>query len=85
MPTVIDRINALRVEATKRQRWMIGAMVRDRWIEVEGSLPQKVLRQKSVGQGSHCFAYYPNTFIPVIDRVIKRFTLEQQKKGLFDA
>jgi hypothetical protein len=81
MPTVIDRIRALGFEATKRQRWEIGARVRDKWVEEHGELPEKQLRTKTSGEGSHCLAVYPNDFVPKIDEVIRREELADESQG----
>ena len=80
--TVVDRIRALGRRTTKSQRWAIGATVRERWVELHGKLPDKLLRTKTSARGSHCLAVYPASFEPEIDAIIERFCLaaESQKK-----
>lgn len=70
--TVIERLQALGLTATKSERWAIGAAVRQRWLDLKGQLPEKALRSKTAGNGgSHCFAVYPDSFIPEADPVIQ--------------
>ena len=79
--TVIQRLRELKFDATKRQRWEIGAQVRERWRDLhEGELPEKELRRKTCGEGSHCFAVYPKWFLKEIDSIIERHRLQSQRQ-----
>lgn len=79
--TVIDRIKALGFEATIKQRTQIGIAVREKWRKTYGDLPEKDLRTKTGGGGSHCFALYPSTFVPEIDDVVEAFKLQDDQQG----
>jgi hypothetical protein len=57
--TVIDVIRSMGVEATSELTWSVGAQVREMWRAEHGELPEKGLRPKTGGPGSHCFAVYP--------------------------
>jgi hypothetical protein len=47
-------------------------------------LPDKELRGKTKGPGSHCFAVYPESFVPTIDAIIDKFRLmSASQKDLF--
>lgn len=86
--TVIDRIRALGFEPESRLTWIVGDQVRDRWTIDTGALPEKALRRKTSGGGSHCFAVYPERFVPMIDAIIIRvaadFEAESARQpGLF--
>ena len=81
MPTVIDRFRALRVEPDKRVTWAVGNAVMHRYVDECGRQPLKVLRQKTGGGGSHCFAVYPEEWVPVIDRMILAHSAEAQRLG----
>lgn len=82
MVTVIDRFRALGKEPSKRMTWAVGDIVRDKWEKLTGSLPAKVLRQKTNDGGSHCFAVYPEWFIPVIDEVILSLHAEDDRQRM---
>jgi len=56
---------------TQRVAWLIGAKVRDAYVDTYGTLPPKALRQKTTGPGSHCFALYPDEFRPIAARIIR--------------
>ena len=60
--TVVDLIRELGYEVENELSWTAGAKLRDAWIQKTGDLPEKRLRQKSHGIGSHCFAIYPRHF-----------------------
>jgi len=79
--TVMDRIKYKQLQATDNQSWTIGSMVRDEWVRQFATLPDKELRGKTKGAGSHCFAVYPESFVPVIDEIIDKFKLMSAKQG----
>jgi hypothetical protein len=60
--TVIDLIKQLGFEIENELSWAAGNKLRDAWIARTGELPEKRLRQKTCGHGSHCFAVYPGIF-----------------------
>lgn len=68
--TVIDRVTALGYEAHKSLTWPVGDAARTAWLKSTGHLPDKGLRRKTGGTGSHCFALYPPSFSVHIDRII---------------
>ena len=78
--TVIDRLKHLGVETDKHQRWEIGAAVREKYKTLYGELPEKELRRKTDGLGSHCFAVYPEHFTSIIDSMIGQYKLQQEKQ-----
>jgi len=83
MFTIIDRIKALGLVATKRERWAIGAAVRQRWFDMFGTLPDKQLRGKTAGNGgSHCLAVYPDFFASEADPIIRRICSQSSPQGL---
>lgn len=69
--TVIERIRDHRCEPTPELSWAIGAAVRDAYERQHGALPEKVLRPKTSGTGSHCFAWYPDSFRETADRIVR--------------
>lgn len=75
MITVIDVFRSLGLKPRKEETWAVGAAVRDRYQEITGSLPVKDNRPKTNGQGSHCFALYPESFVPIIEQVIGRMKI----------
>tara|TARA_R110000751_G_scaffold291900_1_gene399104 strand:- start:438 stop:692 length:255 start_codon:yes stop_codon:yes gene_type:complete len=81
MPTIIDRFRALRVEPKKHVTWSVGDAVAHKYVAEFGYQPPKVLRPKTNSKGSHCFALYPATWIPVIDRIILAHKVETQRQG----
>jgi len=59
---VRDLLRALGVEPMPVISWQIGAAVRDAYFTRHQRLPEKELRTKTAGTGSHCFAVYPSGF-----------------------
>jgi hypothetical protein len=83
--TIIDVCRQMRVEPTKELTWPVGDRVRYIWERRYLASPEKDLRIKTCGAGSHCFAIYPEFMCETIRRVIKRQITEQQRQGeLFD-
>jgi hypothetical protein len=79
--TVIDVCRALQVEPDPPLTWSVGNLVRGMWERQYGALPEKDLRRKTAGGGSHCFAIYPYTWRDAIARVIMLHTTERQRQG----
>jgi len=82
MVTVRDRIRALGLAYSKRLHWSAGAAIRERWRDLhDGELPEKQLRQKTLRDGgSHCFAVYPDDFVPEIDRILRTFQAARDRQ-----
>ena len=71
--TVIDVMRDMGIkDPDKGLTWTVGDMVKNKWFEIHGQLPEKQLRPKTNGPGSHCFAVYPPAFQPEIKRIIQR-------------
>jgi len=70
--TITERIKALGFEVNNELSWRVGAAIRNKWEEVTGALPEKDLRRKTSGQGSHCMAVYPVKWRAEIDDMIRK-------------
>ena len=81
MPTVIDRFRALRVEPEKHAAWAVGNAVMYKYVDEYGRQPPKDLRSKTNDGGSHCFALYPDDWVPIIDKIIRAYNVEAQRQG----
>ena len=69
--TVRDRITHLNLEyPNKKQAWALGSNVRAEYVRLTGKHPEKKLSEKTSGKGSHCFAVYPKSFWPKMDKII---------------
>lgn len=79
--TVIDRFRALGLATSNEMTWAAGDIVRDRYEEKYGEPPPKELRRKTIGVGSHCFATYPLSFIPVIDEIVRAMQAADDAQG----
>lgn len=79
--TIIDVMRELRVEPVPELTWSIGAAVRDYYERLHGRAPEKELRTKTCGAGSHCFAIYPQDMRPKIVSIIRLHQLESQRQG----
>jgi hypothetical protein len=83
--TIIDVFRELKIEPTPSLTWAVGAAVRDIYEQRYGCLPEKDLRNKTNGPGSHCFAIYPETMRPTIVRMVAEHDSEAKRQGdLFD-
>lgn len=69
--TVIDVFRELGYEPIKQDTWAVGGIVRNRYYEAVGKLPEKKLRTKTCGVGVHCFAVYPEQWRETIADVIR--------------
>ena len=80
MTTIRDRIIFLGLEYPgKHLAWALGNLVRDAYCKRYGELPQKGLRDKTNAHGSHCFALYPDEFLPDVDAIIVRVLKSPQQ------
>lgn len=57
--TIIDVFRFLNLELMPADTWEAGAKLRDLYLSRVGKLPEKELRPKTGGTGTHCFAVYP--------------------------
>ena len=81
MVTIIEVARSMGLELSKDIAWEVGATVANRYREIYGTQPMKDLRQKTGGGGSHCFAIYPQTFVPVIKAAIEAAGAEKDRQG----
>ena len=72
LKSVSEICHAMGVELTSRDMVVVGAEARDAYEKQTGRLPEKALRPKATGRGSHCFAVYPEPFVEVIVAIIRR-------------
>lgn len=79
--TIIDVMRELRIEPTPHLSWQIGMAVRDAYERRFGYAPEKALRTKTNGPGSHCFAIYPRVMRETIVQIIRQFQTEAQRQG----
>lgn len=79
---VRDRIHSLGLPyPDKHIAWALGDYVRDAWVKEHGSLPRKVLMQKTSKEGSHCLAIYPPVFWPTVDRIVGNVLNSDRQQG----
>lgn len=78
--TVIDVFRELGLEPVPSATWAVGAAVRDEFYSRFGMLPQKALRPKTDGPGSHCFAVYPEEWRPIIEEKARSIAVEAAKQ-----
>jgi hypothetical protein len=78
--TVIDVMRDLGLEPTPEVTWPVGAIVRDLYEQRYGCLPEKKLRPKTSGEGTHCFAVYPTSMRPEIEKVIRAHQTEAARQ-----
>lgn len=79
--SVPERIKFRQMQATNNDSWHLGKVVMQAWVRRYGNLPDKDLRTKTHGGGSHMFAIYPKHFVPTIDAIIDRFDLSRSRQG----
>lgn len=75
MWTVIDLLLQMGIAPEAPLSWEIGAIVREAYRAQYGRLPDKRLRVKTCGKGSHCFAVYPDEFLAVAAPLVARVLL----------
>lgn len=79
--TVVDVCRQLRIEPTPKLTWAVGTAMRDLYEQRYGCLPEKDLRAKTNGPGTHCFAIYPHSMRDDIVRIIRYHQTEAQRQG----
>lgn len=84
MVTIIEVARSMNVELSRDAAWSIGAVMAKRWVDAHGEQPEKRLRPKTGGGGSHCFAVYPESWIEPIKAAIgEHKQAEANQMGLF--
>jgi hypothetical protein len=79
--TVVDVCRDLQIEPEPRLTWPVGNAVRNLYESRYGELPEKALRTKTSGAGSHCFATYPEHMRGDIERIIRLYDGEAQRQS----
>lgn len=79
--SIHDVAERLGVVLTNEQAWEIGASTANAYEAAMGDRPVKDLRPKKTGPGSHCFAIYPPTWAPVLERAIRAAGAEADRQG----
>ena len=77
MITVLDVFREIGAEPDNEVMWSVGKALQTRWEAENGELPEKRLRPKKSGAGSHCMAVYPHSWKPRIIEEIKRHQYEE--------
>lgn len=68
--TVIDVLRERGIELVPAVTWACGTAAREAWLAHYGRLPDKALRKKTNGKGSHCFAVYPDYGRSLVEQAI---------------
>lgn len=68
--TVMECFYEMGVVPDKHLSWKVGRQVRDTYVQQCNKFPDKELRTKTRGGGSHCFAVYPLEFKDQIKAII---------------
>jgi hypothetical protein len=76
--TVVDVIRELKLHPSNELCWEAGAKVREFYISRYNKLPEKALRTKTSGPGSHMFAVYPPSMRNDIIRIIRECVSETE-------
>ena len=79
--TVVDVFRELGFEPLPEDTWAVGSAMQKRYAEIVGKQPDKELRTKTGGGGSHCFAIYPSSWRPEIERLVKLFASQRARQG----
>lgn len=80
MVTIIDVARSMGVEMSKEVSWEVGTACANKYREIYGTQPMKDLRTKTSGGGTHCFAIYPQTFVPIIKAAIEAAGAERDRQ-----
>lgn len=78
--TIIDVCRDLEIEPEPHLTWPVGSAVRELFERKYGRLPEKELRAKTNGAGSHCLAVYPKRMWAEIARIIHLHNGEAQRQ-----
>lgn len=64
--------------------WSVGSRIATKWSDVNGEQPEKGLRPKTNGGGTHCFALYPESWRKIIESEIRQaIEIERSQLDLF--
>jgi hypothetical protein len=74
----------MHITVDQRTAWTIGNEVKEQWIAAKGYLPDKELRPKSNGKGTHVLAVYPEEWLERIKDVIRYHKSTPNRQGRFD-
>lgn len=78
--TIVDVVRDMKIEPLPSLTWPVGARVRDLYEYMYGRAPQKKLRTKTSGAGSHCFATYPHHMWDAIASIVRMHHTETQRQ-----
>lgn len=82
--TVVQVFELMGVRPTKEKTWAVGNRMQAVYAQEHGRQPPKDNRPKTGGGGSHCFALYPESYLPRIREEIARVEGEATAQpGLF--
>ena len=73
VPQVFDLLNAVK---TNEKTWAVGTRMQHIYAMEFGCQPPKDNRPKTSGSGSHCFALYPASYLPIIEAEIRKVDAE---------
>lgn len=79
--TIIELAREMGVELDKEQAWSVGGSISAQFEADYGHLPQKELRPKTSGAGSHCFAVYPAPYHDRIRSMIRAVRAAEARQG----
>ena len=80
--TVVEVMRDMGIEVTSKLSWEIGNVVRDLWMtQHHGALPDKELRTKTSGHGSHFLAVYPENWRDRIEDVVRFHRAQKARQG----
>ena len=71
MFTVIDVIRSMKIEPTRELTLAVGNSASKTYLDKFGVLPDKELRRKTKGSGTHCIAVYPTEFRATVRKIVK--------------
>lgn len=71
--TLRERLNYLGLSPIDNStlNWAAGDRLQAAYAKVHGDQPDKELRRKTRGGGSHCFAAYPDWFLETMDGILQ--------------
>lgn len=70
LPTIVDIIRSMGIEPTTEMNWKVGGIARKRHAARYGRPPDKTLRPKTSGRGSHDLAVYPEEMRDEIKAIV---------------
>lgn len=79
--TIVDVFRELGFEPIPEDTWAVGSAMQKLYTEIVGKQPDKELRTKTCGGGSHCFAVYPSSWRTEIEHLVKVVASNRAKQG----